>query len=632
MRLVKFEIWNFRSIQKSGEIYLSNDITVLAWKNESGKSTALDALYEFNNWNKELWDDSKPVWWDDSRNTRHISCWFQLTDSEISKLLEEAWDEDMLSSMTNYFNENKDGFFIWKTAVGYWFYIAFYNAVRSTWNNQLKILIDEISIFWKEYKLHLENLGKGNESYIHFKQQINKTFEKWNSSPISERSEFWKISAFIADKKIVFENIKSECDSQFKIIEDKILWFIPEIVLYREFDRWLEYEMTIEEAKNNSSFQDFCTISGISLERLQRMNRLQDKRTYLKKRSADITGIFNEYWQQEKIILQAAPNWENITFSILEEWMENHELMFSQRSEWFKWFFDFYLKMQASWVTDDDSQSKIILIDEPGLHLHAKAQNDVLNVLKDLSDKHQIIISTHSPYLIDAHYLERVRLVHRDIKKWTYVTSINTAKGDKETITPIYTAIGLSLNVGITRKNTVVTEWLSDYYYLLSFAKILKKNETTTSFLPSVGVTNIPLLISLLYGFGNWEYKVVLDSDEAWEEIKASLINNGVDEVNIVSVSDESGVVIEDLFSREDFNTLILAGTDLTVPDWTTNWTFLLAHSELSKPLLAKKFNEASKRKITISQETQDNFSALLDKLSFWIETEEVIEVKVTKK
>ena len=475
-------------------------------------------------------------------------------------------------------------------------------------------------------------IWKGNDSFVLLKNQIKRTLDKWWNAPTSNRQDFSEITSFINDKKTKFEWIKSQWEAQSKIIENIILWFIPEIVIYREFDRWLEYEMTMEEARKNSSFQDFCTISWIDLEKLEKTTRLQDKRTYLKKRSAEITWTFNEFWQQEKIILQAAPNWENITFSILEEWMENHELMFSQRSEWFKWFFDFYLKMQASWVTDDVSESKIILIDEPWLHLHAKAQNDVLNVLKNLSDKHQIVISTHSPYLIDAHYLERVRLVHRDIKKWTYVTSINSAKGDKETITPIYTAIGLSLNVGITRKNTIVTEWLSDYYYLSSFAKILKKNESTTSFLPSVGVTNIPLLISLLYGFGNWEYKVVVDSDEAWEGVKENLINNGIDEANIVSVSDESGIVIEDLFSREDFNTLILADTGLNVPDWTKNWAFLSTHSELSKPLLAKKFNEASKKKITISKETQDNFSTLLDKLSFWIETEEDTEVKVTKK
>ena len=48
VRIIKFRIKNYKSIIDSGDCYLSNGITVLAGKNESGKSSILEALEDFD--------------------------------------------------------------------------------------------------------------------------------------------------------------------------------------------------------------------------------------------------------------------------------------------------------------------------------------------------------------------------------------------------------------------------------------------------------------------------------------------------------------------------------------------------------------------------------------------------------
>jgi len=48
MRIKKFIIQNFRSIENSGEVNLEPEITVLIGKNESGKTNILKALESFN--------------------------------------------------------------------------------------------------------------------------------------------------------------------------------------------------------------------------------------------------------------------------------------------------------------------------------------------------------------------------------------------------------------------------------------------------------------------------------------------------------------------------------------------------------------------------------------------------------
>ncbi|MCF2141261.1 MAG: ATP-binding protein [Candidatus Lokiarchaeota archaeon] len=49
----------------------------------------------------------------------------------------------------------------------------------------------------------------------------------------------------------------------------------------------------------------------------------------------------------------------------------------------------------------------MLLLDEPGLSLHAKAQNDFLKFINEkLASNHQVIYTTHSPFMIDPSKLE----------------------------------------------------------------------------------------------------------------------------------------------------------------------------------------------------------------------------------
>ena len=144
----------------------------------------------------------------------------------------------------------------------------------------------------------------------------------------------------------------------------------------------------------------------------------------------------------------------------------------------------------------------MILIDEPGLYLHSKAQKDVLKVFEILSDESQVIISTHSPYLIDAQRLDRVRLILKDDQTGTRIENKIHKDADTETLTPIMTAIGLDLSsdFSIAGKKNVLLEGISDYYFMQALREQTKGNKA--NFIPCVGATKIPQLASLLIGWG----------------------------------------------------------------------------------------------------------------------------------
>ena len=79
------------------------------------------------------------------------------------------------------------------------------------------------------------------------------------------------------------------------------------------------------------------------------------------------------------------------------------------RSRGFVWFFSF-----LAWYSQLRKKGKklILLLDEPGLSLHAKAQADLLRYFEEeLKPHHQLIYTTHSPFMVDPRHFGRVRIV-----------------------------------------------------------------------------------------------------------------------------------------------------------------------------------------------------------------------------
>ncbi|MGH7711366.1 MAG: ATP-dependent nuclease, partial [Gemmatimonadaceae bacterium] len=79
-----------------------------------------------------------------------------------------------------------------------------------------------------------------------------------------------------------------------------------------------------------------------------------------------------------------------------------------RRSTGFRWFVSFI----ASFFEFEKDASIILLLDEPGLSLHARAQKDLLDAIDThLSPVRQVIYTTHSPFMVRIEALDRVRIV-----------------------------------------------------------------------------------------------------------------------------------------------------------------------------------------------------------------------------
>jgi predicted ATP-dependent endonuclease of OLD family len=181
---------------------------------------------------------------------------------------------------------------------------------------------------------------------------------------------------------------------------------------------------------------------------------------------------------------------------------------FEQRSRGFIWFFSFLVwfdsvKHQFEKTGNIDDRNIILLLDEPGLALHALAQADFLRYIDDLSKRHQVLYTTHSPFMINSDRLSQVRLVEDQVKIGT-VISDSIVGADSRTIFPLQAALGWTIaqNLFISERNLLV-EGPSELIYLKSISAILELQKKTClrddiTIVPVGGLENISTFVALL--------------------------------------------------------------------------------------------------------------------------------------
>lgn len=169
--------------------------------------------------------------------------------------------------------------------------------------------------------------------------------------------------------------------------------------------------------------------------------------------------------------------------------------------------------VQSRAATDD---ALILLLDEPGLNLHALAQADFLAYIRELSEQHQIIYTTHSPFMVDSARLDDVRVVEDRVKEGTKITDELAGSSD-ESVFPLQAALGYSIaqNLFIAKKNILV-EGPADLILLQHMGALLeaagKPGLGDAILVPVGGLDKLATFVALL---GSNKLKLVVLHDRA---------------------------------------------------------------------------------------------------------------------
>ncbi|AWZ22296.1 hypothetical protein RTM1035_11200 [Roseovarius sp. TM1035] len=314
-------------------------------------------------------------------------------------------------------------------------------------------------------------------------------------------------------------------------------------------------------------------------------------------------------------------------------WDDQHKLSlrFDERSSGFRWFFSF---LTAFSRYEFDDTPIIILLDEPGLGLHATAQRDFLRFIEErLSQRCQVIYTTHSPFMIQPDHLERARLVEDKGRERGSVTTSDVLTTDSDTLFPLQAALGYDIAQHLfIAKDNLVVEGPSDFLFMQTISERLIEDgreglDKRWSIMPLGGADVIPAFVALL---GNHlDVTVVVDSRKEGHQKLSALAKAGfLGEKRIITigeVADRTMADIEDLFAKNDYVALYnaafdkkikaadLRGTDPIVRQIARNeGVDRYDHNAPAEVLL----RERAKRVAALSDETLNAFEALFKRIN----------------
>ncbi|WP_340028480.1 AAA family ATPase [Paenibacillus sp. FSL H7-0940] len=584
MKLVWAQIKNFRSIKDSGKIYFNPNLTVLAGKNESGKSNILKALDCFS---KNTFDRDSDYPIDYISEYPEVIVHFELEDNDLQNIKE-------FFTLNKNSSKKSNGVTITRTAES--------NEVINIeiFNDTLEYIVTETdkatAAINKElrtrYKTNIEAMTSA--SLVVIIREINSLLTAINNL---DNEQINKISTILQDLDSYFDLLtKIHNFSVGAIFKETI----PNFVYFSSFEDIIPDSIS-SNAEITPIVNRFFKVVNQDPSLLFGETSPQRRRLLTDRISKKVSGNFMGYYSQDSISLTINLDGNGINFFVYG--LDNQKpFQPRQRSQGLQWFLSFYLTLEAEMKT-----GSILLIDEPGLYLHASAQEDLSIMLNDLSVNSPIVISTHSHWLMDPNRLERIRLVIKDNDS-TYVENKIHKGADNNTMKPILSAIGLGLknNISTFGKRVVLVEGYSDYYYLEAmryyFNEILEIKLDNFKLYPCLGSAQIINVLTLIID-SETDYYILLDNDKAGQQTEKKLKNEcGIDKSKILFTPAKSKIfsAIEGVFSEKDFKEIVLNSLETT---------------KFDKVLVSKKFNERMHNKeITkLSDETVSNFKEILD-------------------
>jgi predicted ATP-dependent endonuclease of OLD family len=251
--------------------------------------------------------------------------------------------------------------------------------------------------------------------------------------------------------------------------------------------------------------------------------------------------------------------------NILDIRVENQKhamsLPLATRSKGFNWFFSFIVWFNK--IQEDKASNYVLLLDEPGLNLHASAQADLLRFIESLSERHQIIYTTHSPFMVDAEALHRVRTIFDGEKGSTISESIQ--QRDSDTLFPLQAALGYDIaqNLFIS-KNNLLVEGPADLIYLSIMSSVLESEGRVglregITIVPVGGLDKVATFIALLKA-SKLNIACLLDTftDQAGKQRVDDLIRLKIIKEKNIRFFDEfstmkGGADIEDMFEPSEY-------------------------------------------------------------------------------
>jgi len=535
MKLTRARVVNYRSIDDSSWVDI-DDVTALVGKNESGKTAFLQAIRKINSISGD--EDGFTIRDYPRKGYIKYKKIHEQNPCEVAQAEFELTPEEVGEIEANFGN----------------------GVLASN-----KVIVTKNYKNDRAWKIELSESSSNSPNTNTFTQPSNPT-------PTSFQNPV--------------QNIEPSISVSEKIAEQFMEKWLPKFVYFDNYSL-MRGKISINELRERSenggplddadrTFLSLLTLSGVSLEDLEKDLGYEDIKVELESASITITDEIFEYWQQNRQlkvefdVSQADPrdpaplNEGKILHVRIENARHRVTVSFDERSKGFVWFFSFL--SYFSHLEETESGDLIILLDEPGTALHAMAQKDFLRFMDErLSPRCQVLYSTHSPFMIDLDKLHRIRLV-QDMDGVGTVISDDAVHNDRETVFPLQMALGYQMAQTLfLAPHCLMVNSPSDLIYLQVLGDMVTevsgvRIDPRWVIIPVGSTDNLSTFVTLL-GDNYVSVAVMMDltptNKEKIEAINKKNESEGENPVKWVQVTRVRDADIEDLFDPKVYLELV---------------------------------------------------------------------------
>ena len=261
------------------------------------------------------------------------------------------------------------------------------------------------------------------------------------------------------------------------------------------------------------------------LQQLQDYRDQLDKRKYqLNAASVTLTNEIRQVWQPSASRPEADRLRVEADAQYLKVVVEDDlgvEIELDQRSEGFQWLVSFFIVFFAE--ASGDHENAILLLDEPGLSLHALKQREFRETLSRLAQKNQTIYTTHSPFLVGPGELDLVRVVEMNDRAVGTKVHTSITSSDPAALLPLQEALGYDLAQSLfAQQRNLILEGLTDYWYLEAVAGLLgeaglAKLNDKIALVPASSAGKVVYFATILHAH-SLKVAALLDADGAGDQ------------------------------------------------------------------------------------------------------------------
>lgn len=524
MKLTKVRITDFQSILDSTEFEI-DDVTCLVGKNEAGKTALLKALYRLNPITKSdgAFDTALDfprryvtVYEDDVAAARRkpatvVAATFSLETADV-EAVEQVFGPTCLRSEISSIT----------LAKGYSNQVAFTG-------------------------LQMDN--EAALTYVINNSKLTKTItDKLQGKTINEKT------------KIVLSARSSKATDKVKHLVDDILkkgaaqaafaqvlqGRLPKFLYFDEYyqmrgqDNLDALRKRMESGsleRSDHPLLGLIELAGLNLDQLSDPERTETLFARLEAAENQLTNTVLKYWSQNQHLrmsfdIRPAQSHDPVgmtegtnIWGRIQDTKHMSSTALGTRSKGFVWFFSFlawYSKLRR------EGENLILLLDEPGLSLHAKAQADLLRYFEEnLKPHHQLVYTTHSPFMVEPVHFDRVRIVQDlsieggsenlsgDRQGTKVLTDVLEATSDS--LFPLQGALGYEIHQSLfIGPHCLVIEGVSDLLYIQTMSALLQKSgkdglSSAWTITPVGGAEKVPTFVALIGAQSSLNVAVLVD-------------------------------------------------------------------------------------------------------------------------